>query len=363
MTTSAQDTRPPRWIRTLRSPEGLGDDLGPIGETVGPRTGPNKRRQGDKEDYVLRRLLAAWRLRNRLPVPCEVRAEPENGRKGEPDFVIRLDDHEQIGIEVTEAGDQRYQQWLTHSENHREAGDAIEIPFEASTPRTVAELVHPIRRKIAAFDSGAYQTVSRCHLVVYDNTSWGGFLDKRELVEGVRATNDLGGRFATVNIVFCDRVVLDVLGIREHVDVSRAYEADYVGWLTDQVSRLRNNPRGELDTHNIAEELADLGKSERRALASHLRNLLVHLLKHAVQPERRTSSWTASIANTRAEIEELLSESPSLRSDFGEQLARQFRRARQQASQETGLPLTAFPETCPYRLEQIVDDEFFPDPI
>jgi hypothetical protein len=45
-----------------------------------------------------------------------------------------------------------------------------------------------------------------------------------------------------------------------------------------------------------------LGKSERRALASYLRNLVMHLLKWEFHPERRTGSWRFSIDNARAEI-------------------------------------------------------------
>ena len=56
----------PRWQRTLFEPDTLADDLGIIGASVGPRTGPHKRTKGEKEDYVLRRLLAAWKISGRL---------------------------------------------------------------------------------------------------------------------------------------------------------------------------------------------------------------------------------------------------------------------------------------------------------
>jgi hypothetical protein len=55
-----------------------------------------------------------------------------------------------------------------------------------------------------------------------------------------------------------------------------------------------------------------MGRSEKRALASHLRVLLLHLLKWQEQPARRGPSWRRSIRNARQEIEEIVAESPSL---------------------------------------------------
>ena len=43
-------------------------------------------------------------------------------------------------------------------------------------------------------------------------------------------------------------------------------------------------------------------------------------------------------------------------------MARAYRRARREAAAETGLPLSTFPETCPFTLEQALDDDFWPEP-
>ena len=47
----------------------------------------------------------------------------------------------------------------------------------------------------------------------------------------------------------------------------------------------------ELDIANLAEEIEDIGKSLKRELESHLKVLLVHLLKWKYQPELRGNSW------------------------------------------------------------------------
>ncbi len=69
MAVTAKRPVEPRWVRTFHGPDTLADGLGTIGAWVGPRTGPNKRTQGQKEDYIFRRLLVAWKESDRLSYP------------------------------------------------------------------------------------------------------------------------------------------------------------------------------------------------------------------------------------------------------------------------------------------------------
>ena len=43
-------------------------------------------------------------------------------------------------------------------------------------------------------------------------------------------------------------------------------------------------------------------------------------------------------------------------------LAESYTRARRDAARQTGLPLSTFPEACPWTPEQILDPNFFPEP-
>lgn len=348
-----------RWVRELHGPETLADDLGILGAWVGPRTGPDKRTQGQKEDYVLRRLLVAWKETDRLRFPVEVRAETD--RPGEPDFLLAWPDGQTLGVEVTEAGEENYQAWMTHSEADLKAGNALDVPLEASTRRTIEEIRRAIAAKVEKFQNGFYRSPSACDLVVYDNTAWGGFLDNNELVSGLGRPHEPSSCFRQVHLVFGDTVFLDLLGgERRKVDVSKTYEIDYAKWITEQVTRLRQGRTEKLDLAHIAEELESLGRSERRALAAHLRNLMLHLLKWRFRPERRSDSWLASIDNARSEIHELLTEMPSLRRDLKTLVSVEFVRARREAARETQMSLEQFPKDCPHGPEQLIDPEFLP---
>ena len=139
------------------------------------------------------------------------------------------------------------------------------------------------------------------------------------------------------------------------------YEQDFYAWLNAQAAHLRAKQWGALDVDNLAEEIESLGKEQRHAVRSHLRILLIHLLKWVYQPERRTESWRVSIGNARAEIDGRLEMSPSLRRDLPDSLTWAYPRARRGAAVETGLPLMTFPEVCPWSFDQLQDDAFLPE--
>jgi Domain of unknown function DUF29 len=139
------------------------------------------------------------------------------------------------------------------------------------------------------------------------------------------------------------------------------YNHDYYAWLVDQARLLRGGGFDKLDCEHLAEELEDMGRSERRALESHLKNLLLHLLKWSAQPRRRSRSWCDSIGNARDAMADLLQDSPSLTPDLPEMVHRQYSRARRSAAIQTGIAERAFPDACPFSLEEILDQTFFPD--
>jgi hypothetical protein len=123
---------------------------------------------------------------------------------------------------------------------------------------------------------------------------------------------------------------------------------------------MRVNLAVPLDLENLAEEIESLGKSQRRELVSRYQVLLLHLLKWRHEPRRRSRSWRSTIATQRLEIARSLRQNPSLRARRAEELEDAYVGARTLAAIETGLPLSTFPETCPFTLDQIEDPEFLP---
>lgn len=92
------------------------------------------------------------------------------------------------------------------------------------------------------------------------------------------------------------------------------------------------------DANSGLQELIEaLSKSERRALKSQLVRLMLHIIKWQAQPERRSLSWMASIADARDEIADIREETPSLNERVIQELwDKAFVIARRNAEAEMG---------------------------
>ena len=139
------------------------------------------------------------------------------------------------------------------------------------------------------------------------------------------------------------------------------YDEDFYAWITATIELLRQRRFTEIDITHLAEELEDMGKRERRALESHIRNVTLHLLKWRYQPYKRSVSWRQSIRNGRIEIQKLLRDSPSLASQIPQMVEDEYPAARADAIDDTGLTEDTFPTQCPFTAEQVLDAEFWPE--
>lgn len=135
---------------------------------------------------------------------------------------------------------------------------------------------------------------------------------------------------------------------------------DFHLWTQQIAELLRESRWQDIDIEHLIEEVEDLGKSERRAVASQLIRLLLHLLKWQYQPQRRSESWLDSITDARTQIELTIEDSPSLKSYPAEQLAQSYQRACRQAAKQTGIEPSIFPKDCPYPLELVLDEDWLP---
>lgn len=143
--------------------------------------------------------------------------------------------------------------------------------------------------------------------------------------------------------------------------VAALYDTDLYAWAKANAQLLRQGHYALVDTQHLIEEIEDMGKSQQHAIASFLRNLLMHLLKWQYQADKQSRSWKFTIRNARQEIDDLVEENPSLSRLPGELLQRTYQKAKQLAADETGIPLSVFPDICPYTIEQALSGEWLPD--
>jgi hypothetical protein len=146
------------------------------------------------------------------------------------------------------------------------------------------------------------------------------------------------------------------------------YDDDFYAWTQYQAEVLRTMRRADnrLDRERLAEEIEDLGKSERNAVRSQIRRIIEHLLKLGCSPaEEPRYSWMRSVAEARATLRDEIS--PTLWRDAEAMLPILYRDGRRQAAlglQDHGEhgAAASLPTACPYTLDQILADEWYPGP-
>jgi hypothetical protein len=146
------------------------------------------------------------------------------------------------------------------------------------------------------------------------------------------------------------------------------YDEDYYAWAEDQAEALRRLAKqrwnGPLDLEHLAEEVEDLGKAERNTVLSQAERIIGHALKlehsRAQEPRRQ---WILSIAEARRELARHLTR--SLRRVLKQELAASYRSERDLTARALRLynepeAAAALPAECPYTLDQMLDENWFP---
>jgi hypothetical protein len=147
------------------------------------------------------------------------------------------------------------------------------------------------------------------------------------------------------------------------MDTVSLYENDFYAWAMHNAQCLRERRITELDFERLAEEIESVGASEKRELQSRLEVLIAHLLKLGYlnllrgQNER---GWKITVREQRRRIAECLSDSPSLKSHLINCSERAYSYAIDSIVKQIGVDESILPTTCPYSLEQILDNDFYP---
>jgi hypothetical protein len=145
------------------------------------------------------------------------------------------------------------------------------------------------------------------------------------------------------------------------INTQREYDRDFYSWTLHSAELLRHGKFSEVDIENVAEEIESMGKSDKRQLINRFALLISHLLKWQYQPERRGNSWKHTIKNQRLEVAELLKDSPSLKYEIDNQVGYAYEKALNMAIEETGLSENTFPKSCPFSLNESLNQDFFPE--
>jgi Domain of unknown function DUF29 len=144
------------------------------------------------------------------------------------------------------------------------------------------------------------------------------------------------------------------------------YDDDYYAWTRHQAEVLRTMRRSDnrLDREHVAEEIEDLGKSERDAVRSQVVRIVEHLLKLQYSPAAEPRfDWMASVVEARRVLADKLT--ATLQRDVETVLPSLYDDARELASiglRKFGETAAAarLPAACPYTLAQIRERGWYP---
>ncbi|WP_044034157.1 DUF29 domain-containing protein [Microcystis aeruginosa] len=143
-------------------------------------------------------------------------------------------------------------------------------------------------------------------------------------------------------------------------DLKQLYEIDDSQWLGETVSLLRNHQFSQLDLEHLIEELEDLGKEKKNAVASLLEQVIRHLLLlqyWTKEAEYNTIHWQEEIYNFRTQLKRKMT--ANLRNYLEEELNSIYQDALGFVKIKT-VNTVIFPSQCPYSLEQLLDRSWLP---
>ncbi|CAN1210075.1 DUF29 domain-containing protein [Tumidithrix helvetica PCC 7403] len=125
------------------------------------------------------------------------------------------------------------------------------------------------------------------------------------------------------------------------------YDRDFWLWTQETIHLLKTRDFDRVDLDNLIEEIESLGRSEKKELKSSLLTLLEHILKRLyVKMPREYNGWEQTIREQRIQIELLLDDSPSLKTQWIEACDRAWELSLKKVSGD--YPKVKFPSICPF---------------
>jgi hypothetical protein len=110
------------------------------------------------------------------------------------------------------------------------------------------------------------------------------------------------------------------------------YDHDFYAWTQETAALIAAGKWQEIDQALLADEVAGLGCDDQREVARRVQRILKELLVWWAMPGERRGNWAVTISEQRAALEAIVEDSPSLKAQLGEVLAKEYRWARSKAT-------------------------------
>lgn len=144
-------------------------------------------------------------------------------------------------------------------------------------------------------------------------------------------------------------------------ELKQLYDIDDDQWLEQTINLLKNHQFQQLDLDNLIEELEDLGREKKNAVASLLDQIIRHLLLlqyWTTEAEYNAVHWQEEIYNFRTQLRRTIT--TNLRKYLEDELTSIYQDALGFVKIKT-TNLVTFPTECPYSQEQLLDRSWLPN--
>ncbi|NCR28601.1 MAG: DUF29 domain-containing protein [Microcystis aeruginosa G13-01] len=144
-------------------------------------------------------------------------------------------------------------------------------------------------------------------------------------------------------------------------EFKQLYDVDDDQWLEQTINLLKNHQFQQLDLDNLIEELEDLGREKKNAVASLLEQIIRHLLLlqyWTTEAEYNAVHWQEEIYNFPTQLRRTIT--TNLRKYLEDELTSIYQDALGFVKIKT-TNLVTFPTECPYSLEQLLDRSWLPN--
>lgn len=143
-------------------------------------------------------------------------------------------------------------------------------------------------------------------------------------------------------------------------DLKNLYDIDDSQWLEETVKLIKQRKFEALDLDNLIEELEDLGREKKNAVASLLEQVIRHLLLlqyWTSESEDNAVHWQEEIYTFRIQLRRRLT--TNLRNYLESELNSIYKDALGFVKIKTQNSVS-FPPECPYSLDQLLDIDWLP---
>lgn len=166
-------------------------------------------------------------------------------------------------------------------------------------------------------------------------------------------------------VILLSQAELKVLQPSHSLEAS-LFDQDYYTWVKEQIRLLHLRQLDQLDLEHLPDELNTLVQLIEQKIETNLEIICNHLLKYKyareyLNDEPCCDSWRSTLLKAQWQIADELKASPSLQDYPAQELNECYQVAMEQVYQETQLLDATLPKSCPWTVNQILDEHWLPD--